>query len=193
MRSLAHGHVSCKQKRDCESCGTSFESYPIRNRKFCSRRCGRIGTPVERFWSKVNKSPRHGGCWIWESALTHDGYGRFVTGGVQRLAHRYAYSLHHNQPLSSELVCHTCDVRSCCKPAHLFLGTPADNTADMVAKSRQACGERNAKAKLTEEKIRDIRWAYTTGRSQGSLADEYGVTRQVISGIVNGTLWKCVE
>jgi hypothetical protein len=35
------------------------------------------------------------------------------------------------------LICHHCDNRRCCRPAHLFLGTYADNTADMVGKCRQ--------------------------------------------------------
>jgi len=42
-----------------------------------------------------------------------------------------------NGPISDGLwVLHRCDNPPCCRPDHLFLGTPADNTADMIAKGR---------------------------------------------------------
>ena len=47
-------------------------------------------TAEERFWAKVDKSDP-GGCWLWTSAITPDGYGQFWSGEERVYAHRWAY------------------------------------------------------------------------------------------------------
>jgi hypothetical protein len=97
----------------------------------------------ERFWSKVDRRDQ-GGCWEWQGAIRHGpnkGYGRFVETingkRFERIAHRIAWQLANGPIPNGLLICHHCDNRRCCRPAHLFLGTYADNTADMVSKCRQ--------------------------------------------------------
>lgn len=93
---------------------------------------------ADRFWPKVDRrGPDE--CWPWKAARRAAGYGKIGRGKSGRgwmLAHRASWELAHG-PISSEtLVLHRCDNPPCVNPAHLFLGTHADNVHDMVAKGR---------------------------------------------------------
>lgn len=99
------------------------------------------GAPVEeRFWSYVLKLPN--GCWEWQGGKVRYGYGGFHDENHRlRFAHRYSWEM-HNGPIPKGLfVCHTCDNPPCINPAHLFIGTPKDNTQDMIRKGRSAQGQ----------------------------------------------------
>ena len=98
-------------------------------------------TEPERFWSKVDR----GGpdeCWLWRGGVSTNGYGNFYVSGRLVRAHRYAYETHYG-PVAPELqVCHRCDNKPCCNPAHLFRGTKSDNMRDCAAKGRNASQRR---------------------------------------------------
>ena len=150
---------------------------------------------AERFWSKVDKS---GECWEWSgTVLKKMYYGRYFLGGKTVLAHRYSYILHH--PLTIDLwehreicVCHRCDNPRCVNPAHLFLGTVADNNKDKEAKGRggQTKGEKHGRSKLTETDVREIRIKYANGGiTHRQLALEYGISQQAITKIIRRRTW----
>jgi hypothetical protein len=122
-----------------------------------------------------------------------NGYGCIVAAGRQTLAHRFSWVL-HNGPIPDDLcVLHRCDVPRCIRPDHLFLGTRRENVHDMSAKGRQARGERNRHAKLTEVQVMEIRARYEPrSRTNGAVAlgCEFSVHYKTIRGIVAGRKWK---
>lgn len=161
----------------------------------------------ERFDSKFIPEPTTG-CWLWTAAVTSQCYGRFSVGRKTLRAHRVAYELYIGIIPDGLHVLHKCDQPPCVNPEHLFLGTHADNTADMCAKGRQARvrgdtngtrlhpervvrGESHHSAKLTEEQVRAIRAA--EGLSHQCLADAYGVSRPHISYIRSSKKWAHIQ
>ena len=87
----------------------------------------------ERFYSKVEKSD---GCWKWLGAKDLYGYGRFLFNGNNTQAHRIAWIIVNGDIPEGLHVLHTCDNPPRTNPAHLWLGTNKDNTADKVKKNR---------------------------------------------------------
>lgn len=186
--------------RTCAHCGDAFGTkHP--EQRFCSHRCSGLAMAhprrdfAVRFWAKVDRSPGPNGCWTWIGTRSSDGYGsigRGGKGGGMVAAHRAAWEMTYGPIPDGLKVLHNCpdgDNPSCVNPAHLFLGTNADNSADMVAKERQARGERVAGAVLTEVAVSTIRAAYAQGATQRALAHEYGVSSDSIWRVVHRKTW----
>lgn len=166
---------------------------------------------AERLMARVQK----GGpdeCWPWTGGGVGD-YGLVLGDGgsdaKQILTHRASYMVHVGPIPDGLWVLHRCDNPPCCNPAHLFVGTPADNVADMDAKGRRVTvvkygddhwtrqhperlshGDRSPHAKLTNEQAAEVRRRYAAGNVlQRELAAEFGASQVQISRIVRGVTY----
>ena len=147
----------------------------------------------ERFMSFVDTS---GECWLWKGFRNPKGYGTFWLSPRKQMAHRVAWTFAHGPIPLGMRVLHHCDNPSCVRPTHLFLGTPLDNMRDMIAKGRARHPTRyglRTHSKLTPDQVRDMRAAYAAGgMTQQALAEQFGVSRRLVGGIINGKRWRSV-
>lgn len=138
-----------------------------------------------RFWALVQKGAD---CWLWSGFNNPKGYGNFtIESGRVVLSHRFAYEISVGVIPEGSCVLHRCDTPACVNPAHLFIGSKADNNADMMAKGRYARGERNGLSKLDDARVQRIRAAVGTHRS---IAAEFGVHQSTVTRIKSGVIWR---
>ena len=146
----------------------------------------------ERFWPKVAIG-KQDECWNWIACLSSSGYG-FISGehsGPMVAAHRVAWEL-TNGPIPDGMhVLHHCDNPRCCNPAHLRIGTNADNVADKMARKRlnPVRGTRHKNSKLVDTDIPIIRALYGAGVSVPAIAKRFNVVDGTIHFILNGRNW----
>lgn len=141
-----------------------------------------------RFWRRVTK--RADGYWIFAGRCLPRGHVPFRGFGEYQ-AHRVSWILHHGKSILKTmgdkrvLIRHLCNVPACVNPAHLALGTFAENALDARAAGTLRLGERHPRAKLTVEQVRAIRedWA-RGGESQRTIGLRYGVTHSMVSAII---------
>lgn len=150
----------------------------------------------ERLWSWIDKRS-DAECWPWLMRSNVDGYGSIVgPSGKRMLAHRAAWE-EVNGPIPAgggyhgTVVMHICDNRVCCNPAHLRLGTQADNVKDMRTKKRNVdlpvrLGTDHPRAKITPEIVRAIR---DRANSAKRLKELYGVNKGTIDNVRQGRCW----
>lgn len=127
----------------CFHCQKPLPRLNLQRRKFCNKACMAATLRpfnADAFWARMRK--QEDGCWIWTGCTYNAGYGsvgwRYKPIGKRTMiaAHRAAWML-TNGPIPEGIdVCHTCDVRLCCNPKHLWLGTAKDNMADARRKGR---------------------------------------------------------
>lgn len=171
-----------------------------------------------RFWAKVFKTD---GCWFWTGRSNGYGYGRITMSGRIEMAHRASWMMSHGSIPEGMYVCHTCDTPPCVNPAHLFLGTHADNMKDAASKGRMrkradhpmlngaaasgdrngmrkmpyrhARGERTGVAVLTEQKVREIRALRDAGVRGRIIAADYGICMATVYRIGGRQFWAHVS
>jgi len=130
------------------------------------------------------------GCWIWQRSRFPNGYGSVSLHGKLMNAHRLAYYAWRGEPAAGMDVCHHCDVRACCNPEHLFVGTRKDNMDDCTRKGRKVgpplhIGERHPMARLSNAQVTEIRSLRASGVPRREIARRFGVRADTVSAIVH--------
>ena len=182
--------------RSCDYCQKIFQPVTSRH-KHCTPEC--------RFRSILAPFQGVKECWNWPLSIMHaTGYGQFTVftkpKPIVTNAHRFAYTCYIGPIPKGLFVCHHCDNRRCVNPEHLFIGSPADNVADMMSKGRRRQGHvwsgpnhhfakdpSLAYHKLSPETVRAIRVATGTLRA---LAQQFGVGSSTIGAIRRRESWK---
>jgi hypothetical protein len=161
-------------------------------------------TTAESFWENVDTSGGLDECWPYAGAAPGC-YGQVTWNMAPIGAHRMAWMLTHGPIPDGLFVCHQCDNPPCCNAERcLFLGTSADNSADMAVKGRsskgdrhgfrrhpemQPRGERHGMAILTNAQVLEIRARLSEGESRKGLAVTFQVCVGTIDGIATRRSW----
>ena len=161
------------------------------------------GYTLEQMFDLKTPDRPDGECWPWNGALFSNGYGAMKHDRKTLKGHRVSYELHKGQIPDGMYVCHSCDNKSCTNPDHLWLGTPADNMNDKVAKGRQSKGvkhaetfrnspkfkanfprgERSGRSKITDAQRLIVIDRVKDGQTQHIIAADYGITQSAVSAI----------
>lgn len=132
---------------------------------------------VERFWTKVPDAGDEE-CWLWSGARTSSGYGSMSVADKTVLAHRLSVQISGRDVPKGAHVRHACDTPLCVNPAHLLLGTHAENMADMASRGRAV-----GRPSLSEDEARDVL------RAEGSYDDigrRFGISKWQVGRIKRG-------
>jgi len=147
------------------------------------------GYPIEhRLASKTNRTEI---CWLWTGSKFRDGYGQIFWNGKNWKTHRVAYRLYVGEIPDGMLVCHHCDTPHCVRPDHLFIGSPQDNSDDMVRKGRYVdrMGSKHHLTHLTDSDVRAIRGQWLAGIPQAVVGKRFTISQTCVSTICRGKNW----
>lgn len=189
--------MKCNAKKDISLFPIYYRKKNPDNKTICATchdcRYGKINlkTAKKRLEKHILKKKD---CWEWLGSVTVGGYGETNYKGRHINAHRLAWMVYKGEVPDGLLVLHKCDVRTCCNPRHLFLGTPQDNMDDMMRKGRHNIlkGHECPWAKFTDDQIREIRQLIKEGQGPTMLSKKFNVKRGVISDIRLGKTYKNV-
>lgn len=147
--------------------------------------------PMQRRFDRKYIPEPNSGCWLWLGTLHEGDYGEFrIRGGRRVRAHVWSFKNAGSKVPRGKFVLHTCDIRCCVNPDHLYAGTKKQNTADAIARNRFPTGVHHHFTTLTEQDVRAIR---IDSRVQTAIAKEYGVGQMTVCNIKRRKTWRHVQ
>ncbi len=137
---------------------------------------------------------RKDGCWGWKGALHHTGYAVIQWDGKQIGAHQASMIIRKGSFDTNMWVLHKCDVKPCTNPAHLYIGTPQQNSQDREDRNRRLIlrGMNHPNSVLTERKVKNIKVLLQNGLSVLKIAKKYKCGNGTIDAIKRGWTWRHV-
>lgn len=183
----------------CLNCGTSFPRPTYTSprqwvqRIFCSVACTTFKPKshrsiIDRIESNYLPEP-NSGCWLWTGYVANDGYGQIKINGERWKAHIMSFNIFRGGLSGGKMILHTCDIRCCINPDHLYEGDVRDNSRDMVNRGRSLAGEKHHRAKLQNHHIPLIRSAKGKYSEIGKL---FGISRTVVGKIKTRKAWSSI-
>lgn len=186
---------NCERKIQARGlCNTHYNQMRVAGRlEEFSKAASRPKVPLFERFKTIGWTVTDNDCWEWNGSRNARGYGQINSGRKSKsgnylpvLAPRVAWSMAYGELSSEQVVCHKCDNPKCVNPKHLFLGTRADNNADMAKKGRTLNGEYRPQAKLSDLDIALIRETYASGKySQAQVAKMFSISASHVSMVVN--------
>lgn len=143
---------------------------------------------IERFWSYADMSNLNG-CWNWKLVLTKRGYGAIRLLNRPFQAHRFSKMVVGYLIPPKMLACHTCDNRKCVNPDHIYIGTPKQNSQDMVLRHRVPVGERRHNAVLSDAGVIEMRRLRDGGVTLERLAAMFNTTSGNVHRVCKRRTW----
>lgn len=147
---------------------------------------GLRGSLADRLWARVDRrGPDE--CWPWTGPLERD-RGRLGKGGKHGgliRSHQAAWIVTSGPIPEGLVVRHKCDFGACCNPAHLELGTRADNNRDALERGHLNTSgiTFGSKPKTTRAQAEQIRALLAAGHTQRQIADQFGISQTAVSRI----------
>lgn len=128
-----------------------------------------------------------GKCWEWPGASNTRGYGKCRRNG-EEATHRAAWVELHGPIPKGKWVLHRCDNKMCVRPSHVYLGTPKQNTQDMLERDRawRAFNEDNLHTIWPTEQVREAKRRVAAGERVKDVAEEFGMKPSYVSGVCHG-------
>jgi hypothetical protein len=132
-----------------------------------------LGEPERRYvnWL-LQKATKNGDCLECHFVPISAGYSYVRHEGKRVRAHRFVWQTLNYEIESDVFVLHRCDNPRCINPAHLFIGSAADNTEDMLKKGRHTYKHFDTR-KVTPEVQEEMKALRAKGYSAPYIANKF--------------------